>query len=92
VVEENGQILEQLSANYPYKKAWRWNGHQWNVVNPGLGDNYLPVALGITLIMLIIWLPLALNSKSNSSGFVLIIGVLLLAVLPALMVLLAYRR
>lgn len=85
-------MLEQLSGSYPYKKAWRWNGHQWNVANPGLGDSYLPVALGITLIMLIIWLPLALNSKSNSSLIVLIAGVLLLAVLPALMVLLAYRR
>jgi hypothetical protein len=57
-----------------------------------LGASYLPVALGITLIMLIIWLPLALNAKSSSSGIVLIVGVLLLAVLPALMVLLAYRR
>jgi len=92
VVEDNGHVLEQLSGSYPYKKAWRWNGHQWNATSPGLGDSYLPVALGITLIMLIIWLPLALNSKSNSSLIVLIAGVLLLAVLPALMVLLAYRR
>ncbi|MDX2243660.1 MAG: hypothetical protein NW224_23515 [Leptolyngbyaceae cyanobacterium bins.302] len=92
VVEDNGHILEQLSGTYPYKRAWRWNGHQWVAVNPGLTDSYLPVALGITLIMLIIWLPLALNSKSNSSLIVLIAGILLLAILPALMVLLAYRR
>jgi hypothetical protein len=93
VVEETGHVLEQLSGNYPYKKTWRWNGHQWKVANPGMGDSYLPVALGITLVMLVIWLPLALNNtKSSSSGLVLVVGVLLLAVLPALMVLLAYRR
>ncbi|UIE39631.1 hypothetical protein KIK02_08770 [Leptodesmis sichuanensis A121] len=92
VVDETGQVLEQLSGSYPYKRAWRWNGHQWNPAHAGLGESYLPVALGITLIMLIIWLPLALNAKSSSSGIVLIVGVLLLAVLPALMVLLAYRR
>lgn len=92
MVDESGQVLEQLSGSYPYKRAWRWNGHQWNSAHPGLNESYLPVALGITLIMLIIWLPLALNAKSSSSGIVLIVGVLLLAVLPALMVLLAYRR
>lgn len=92
MVDESGQVLEQLSGSYPYKRAWRWNGHQWSPAHPGLSESYLPVALGITLIMLIIWLPLALNAKSSSSGVVLIVGVLLLAVLPALMVLLAYRR
>lgn len=91
VVEDNGHVLEQLSGTYPYKRAWRWNGHQWVVSNPSLADSTLPVVLGITLIMLIIWLPLALNAKSNSSLIVLVAGVLLLA-LPALMVLLAYRR
>ncbi len=90
-VEENGYTLEQVSGSYPYKRTWRWNGQQWIISNPSLVDSYLPVALGITLILLIIWLPLAFN-KANSSLFVLIAAVLLLAVLPALMVLLAYRR
>jgi hypothetical protein len=92
VVEESGQVLEQLSGSYPYKKAWRWNGHQWNIANPNFSDNYLPIVLGIIFIMLVIWLPLALNAKSNSPSAVLIIGIVLLALLPALMVLLAYRR
>jgi len=92
VVSENGHILEQLSGSYPYKRAWRWNGHQWIVVSPGLSDSYIPIALGVVLVMLIIWLPLAINPKSNPSLIVLIVGILLLAVLPALMVLLAYRR
>jgi hypothetical protein len=94
VVDESGHVLEQLSGTYPYKKAWRWNGHQWSAANRNLSDHYLPVALGVVVMMLIIWLPLALNSsnKSPSSGLVLIVGMLLLAFLPALMVLLAYRR
>jgi len=89
---EDNQTLEQLSTSYPYKKAWRWNGHQWNVANPNFRDNYLPIALGIVFIMLVIWLPLALNAKPTSHSVVLVIGIMLLALLPALMVLLAYRR
>ena len=92
VVDETGQVLEHLASSYPYKKAWRWNGHQWNVANPNFRDNYLPIALGIVFIMLVIWLPLALNAKPTSHSVVLVIGIMLLALLPALMVLLAYRR
>ncbi|MCL6432648.1 MAG: hypothetical protein K6T90_00290 [Leptolyngbyaceae cyanobacterium HOT.MB2.61] len=92
VVEDSGHVLEQLSTSYPYKRAWRWNGHQWSVANPGLGSSYLPVAMGILLMMLIIGLPLALRSPSNSNIILWAIVLLLLALLPALMVLLAYRR
>ncbi len=92
VVEDSGHVLEQLSTSYPYKRAWRWNGHQWSVANPGLGSSYLPVAMGILLVMLIIGLPLALRSPSNSNIILWAIVLLLLALLPALMVLLAYRR
>jgi len=92
VVNQNSQVLEQLSTHYPYKRAWRWNGQRWNLVNPGLQENYLPVALGIALVLLSIWLPLALNSPKNSNLMLWAIVALLLAVLPALIVLLAYRR
>lgn len=85
-------MLEQLSTSYPYKRTWRWNGRQWNIINPGLSESYLPVALGITLVLLSIWLPLALKSPANSGIILWAVVVLLLAVLPALMVLLAYRR
>lgn len=89
VVEEGGYVIEQLSTTYPYKRSWRWTGHQWNVVHPGLGDSYLPLALGILLVLLSIWLPVALN---GGGGILLVVVALLLAVLPALMVWLAYRR
>ncbi|MCY7277896.1 MAG: hypothetical protein LH702_30220 [Phormidesmis sp. CAN_BIN44] len=91
VVEEGGYVIEQLSTTYPYKRSWRWTGHQWNVVHPGLGDSYLPLALGILLVLLSIWLPVALNSGTGSIILWAIVA-LLLAVLPALMVWLAYRR
>lgn len=92
VVEESGYVLEQLSTNYPYKRSWRWTGHQWNTAHSGLSESYLPVALGITLVLLSIWLPLALNSPPSSGIVLWAIVALLLAILPALMVLLAYRR
>ncbi len=92
VVEEGGYVIEQLSTTYPYKRSWCWTGHQWNVVHPGLGDSYLPLALGILLVLLSIWLPVALNSGTGGSIILWAIVALLLAVLPALMVWLAYRR
>jgi hypothetical protein len=94
VVEDSGQVLEQLSGTYPYKKAWRWNGRQWRTANSYIGDNYLSIALGIVVVIMVVGMTLLLSggSKSNPPQLVLIVGVLLLALLPALMVLLAYRR
>jgi hypothetical protein len=92
VVDEGGHVLEQLSTTYPYKRAWRWNGQQWILVTSGLGESYLPVALGVILVLLSIWLPLALNAPPNSGILLWAMVALLLAVLPALMVLLTYRR
>ena len=92
VVEENGQVIEQLSSSYPYKRAWRWTGHRWISAHQGLRESYLPVALGIILVLLIVWLPLALRSPSGLSIIFWAILAVLLAVLPALMVWLAYRR
>jgi hypothetical protein len=92
VVEDNGHMLEQLSTTYPYKRAWRWTGNSWQVVQPRLGESYLPVALGIIFVLVIIWLPLALRLASNSNIIAWAIVALLLAILPALMVWLTYRR
>ncbi len=92
VVEEGGYVLEKLSTTYPYKQAWRWTGHQWNVAHPALGDSYLPLAICIVFVLLTIWLPLALQSPLGSSMILWAIVALLVAVLPALIVWLAYRR
>ena len=92
VVEENGYVLEQLSTSYPYKRAWRWLGNRWSVSKPRLGQSYLPVALLVVFGLLIFWLPLALRSPHHASILVWALVAVLLAVLPALMVWLIYRR
>lgn len=92
VVEEGGYVIEQLSTSYPYKKAWRWTGTRWTPANASIGESYLPVALLIVMILLIVWLPLALRSTTGPSIIFWALLAVLLAVLPALMVWLAYRR
>lgn len=92
VVEEGGHAIEQLSTNYPYKQVWRWTGNQWSRDRARVRDSYLPLALGVVLVLLIIWLPLALRSPLGPNIIPWIILAVLLAVLPALMVWLAYRR
>jgi hypothetical protein len=86
-------VIEQLSGTYPYKKAWRWTGHRWSTAHASLGESYLPVALGIILVLLIFWLPLALRSPSgpNTIIFWTLLAVLMVLV-PPLMIWLAYRR
>ncbi|XGV95089.1 MAG: hypothetical protein ACAF41_20370 [Leptolyngbya sp. BL-A-14] len=92
VVEEGGYVLEELSTSYRYKRTWRWNGHQWNGVQSGVSDSYLSIVLGVILVLLITGLLLALNSPTGSGVVFWAVVLLLLALLPALMVLLAYRR
>ncbi|WP_027402118.1 hypothetical protein [Aphanizomenon flos-aquae] len=92
VVEENGYVLEQLSTTYPYKRAWRWKGNNWQIVQPRLGQNYLPIALSIIFVLVIIWLPLALRLANSSNIIAWAIVALLLVILPVLMVWLTYRR
>jgi hypothetical protein len=92
VVENNGYVLEQLSTSYPYKRAWRWVGNRWVVAQTRFGQSYLPVALGIILVLLIVWLPLALRSPNNANILVWVMVAVVLAVLPAMMVWLTYRR
>ncbi len=92
VVEDNGYVLEQLSTTYPYKRAWRWKGNNWQIVQPRLGQNYLPIALSIIFVLVIIWLPLALRLANSSNIIAWAIVALLLVILPALMVWLTYRR
>lgn len=92
VVQDNGIVLEQLSTTYPYKRAWRWTGSSWHVVHPRFGESYLPIALSIIFVLVIIWLPLALKLANGSSIIAWAMVAVLLAILPALMVWLTYRR
>jgi hypothetical protein len=67
-------------------------GHQWSIASPGLGESYLPIALGAVLVTLSIGLILTFRSPTNPGIMLWAIVLLLLTLLPALMVLLAYRR
>ncbi len=92
VVEDNGYVLEQLSTSYPYKRAWRWMGNRWGMAGSRFGHSYLPVALLVIFGLLIFWLPLALRSPNHANILIWALIAVLLAVLPALMVWLTYRR
>ncbi|GAC1463376.1 MAG: hypothetical protein NVS2B14_14360 [Chamaesiphon sp.] len=94
VVQENGYTIEQLSTTYPYKRSWRWIGNRWSTAHSSIGESYFPVAVGIIVVLLIVWLPLALRSPGGNHHLIVLWAILavLLAVLPAIMVWLAYRR
>ena len=88
VVQDNGHVIEQLSSTYPYKKAWRWTGSRWASASQHLGDSYVPIMLGLILLILMVFLPLALQATVGiSMAFWLV-----LVILPAIIFWLAYRR
>ena len=91
VVNPSGDSIEQLSSHYPYKPTWRWTGKEWYRVHSGLKTNYWPLMLAMILVPLVLWLPLALHSPGPNIIIWAMVAVLL-AILPALMVWLAYRR
>ena len=45
VSKDCGQLLEQLSTHYPYKRVWYWTGQQWRLERSVLRGQYLPVTL-----------------------------------------------
>ena len=91
VVNESGDTIEQISTYYSYKPAWRWTGKQWYRAYSNWKAHYLPLALVMILVPLVIWLPLALHSPGSNIIIWALVAVIL-AMLPALMVWLAYRR
>lgn len=92
VLQENGQIIEQLAPHYPYKRTWRWTGFRWVSTNQRLGEGVLPLMMGIILLLSIVWLPLILKSPPGVSVIFGAILVMLLVILPAFIFWLAYRR
>lgn len=92
VVQENNQVIEQLSSSYPYKRMWRWTGFRWVTVHPRLGESYLSVAVGIILLLLFIWLPLVLRSPAGVSMIFWIGIAVLVLLLPAILFWLARAR
>lgn len=91
-VEDNGQVIEQLSSSYPYKRTWRWTGVRWIPNHRGKPASYLPILMGVLLVLLVVWLPAALRSPA-SLGMIFWVGMAsLLILLPLLASWLAHRR
>jgi len=90
VVQESGYSIEQLSTTYPYKKAWRWTGHQWSLAHSTFGRGFLPLTL-IILFGLVLLLLLTTLSSSLGFGF-RVVAALVLAAMLALIFWLACRR
>lgn len=91
VLTDDGQVLEKLVTHYPYKQAWRWTGSQWYRARDGWREGFLPVAFGIIGFLLFVWLPLA-QSPLGRNVLLFATVALLLIMIPALMVWLAYRH
>ncbi len=92
VLQENGQVIEQLSSSHPYKPMWRWTGYHWLPVHNRFRESYLSVLMGIVLLLLFIWIPLVLRGQPTVNMTVWLAIILLLVLLPVVLLWLAYRR
>jgi len=90
VVQENGYVIEQLSTNYPYKRAWRWTGHQWVMVHPNFNRGYLPLTLGILIGL--VFLLLITTLQLNASLTFRVVAAIVVSVMLVFMLWLACRR
>ncbi|HIK46180.1 MAG TPA: hypothetical protein IGR64_15050 [Leptolyngbyaceae cyanobacterium M65_K2018_010] len=59
VVQEDGYVIEQLSSHYPYKRAWRWTGHQWKLDRSALSISYLPLLVMASFGLMVFFLLIA---------------------------------
>ncbi len=92
VVQDSGHSIEQLSTNYPYKRVWRWNGHQWITVNPNLSRGYVPLTLLLIFGLVFLLLVTTLQSPLSSSVTFRVIAALALSTMLVFMLWLACRR
>lgn len=93
VVQEEGYVIEQLASHYPYRRSWRWTGHQWIVSRPLSPHHYLLV-LSITFFAIFIFLLWWTTVQPPADASTMLrFGVMLLILLFLLMVLvMALRR
>ena len=92
VLQEGGYTIEQLSTNYPYKKMWRWTGHQWVVVNPSLSNGYIPFTIFVIFGLIFLLLVTTLHFPVGASVLFRVIAALALALMLIFMLWLACRR
>lgn len=53
VLNEEGKLVEQLTAGYPYARAWRWTGEQWKMIYPARPGEYHVMRILAPLLLLI---------------------------------------
>ncbi len=57
VLNEEGKLVEQLTAGYPDARTWRWSGAQWKLVNPPRrSESHFMRTLAPLLILVVGWL------------------------------------
>ncbi|MBE9076130.1 hypothetical protein IQ241_02275 [Romeria aff. gracilis LEGE 07310] len=85
VVRDQNYVIEQLASHYSYKRAWRWNGHQW-LLDRDVRRSYMLVLI-VTVLLLAFCLILLATAKSpvNASAtfrllvaFLFLMGVVIL--------------
>lgn len=87
VLKDEGYSIEQLSSHYPYRRAWRWTGHQWLVNRPLSPHHYLlllSIAFFAIFVFLLLWTTLQPPANASAAlrfGVLLAILILLLVVL-----------
>lgn len=93
VVQQGGYALDELPTSYPYQRSWLWNGKQWKILSyPGSRQSYFLVVLLVILAIGIVVGCLSLNSPWGHQIVPVAIVLVILGLLPALLVWLAYRH
>ena len=93
VLKDDGYSIEQLSTHYPYRRAWRWTGHQW-LLNRNFGPYHYLLLLCIgCFAVFVAWLLWTTLQPPASASAMLRFGVLLAVLTTMLLVMvMAVRR
>jgi hypothetical protein len=84
VVQEGGYVLEQLATHHGHEQSWYWNGKIWYPTDfEALAKSYIPLTLGIGLLLLVLWLPVVFYSLAYTHviGLVIVSTVLVTALI-----------
>jgi hypothetical protein len=92
VLKADGVTIEQLSTTYPYKRAWYWDGDQWQPVRKSLVAGYWLLLLGFSLLVLTVLLLWTLFRGVSQPEVWLWVTLIFLIVALLFLLLLAYRH
>ncbi|MEO0539968.1 MAG: hypothetical protein AAFZ80_03775 [Cyanobacteria bacterium P01_A01_bin.105] len=86
VIKDEGYTIEQLSSHYPYRRTWRWTGHQWLVQRPWDSRHYLLLVLVACFAIFVGWLLWSTLQPPTDASAALRFGVLLSILIATLVV------